>query len=315
MTIANDLVHPDPSKVRFNRTLVRSAYTAKPDDLVACQSSVAPITVTLPATVSAGACIAVGDDDDNAEANEITIGSSATIDGVASITIAQSGGLEIFIFTGSMWIRIGASRLVSAASRDIPVLSIDWIKKALATAAAWSYGLIWSPVDAALYTAPTSYGLNETYGYYFRADVAMRLLGVRISSGPTGSGRTFDVGAWSTVDTVTPIATASETAVSNDQDMQILFDDPISLAPIGNGNRYVVAFKCNGAAYVPAAGVTVSNGSLNVGASPNPATWPIYVAPKVMFHTFAWTGGGSLAFPPTAIGSIVPALEPILEYV
>jgi hypothetical protein len=311
MTIANDLVHPDPTKRRFNRTLVRAAYTAKPDDLVACQSSSGAITVTLPSTVSAGTCIAVGDDDDDAETNAITIASAATIDGEASITISQDGGLEIFIFTGSIWMRIGASRLVSAAARDVPVLSLDWIKKALATPAGWSFGHIWSPVDLAI-AMPGGLGFNETYGYYFRVDVPMTLLGARISSGNAGAGRQFQIKAW-LASGPTELASKTGTATSNNEDMSILFDAPLALTRQTNGERYVVSIRCLSANYVPFANVTIANGTLNVGSTLNPSTWPVYVMPKVLFHTFAWVGG--TAFPSTPIGSAVPAIEPILEYV
>lgn len=196
MTIQNDLVHPDPTRERFNNVRVRSAYTAKPDDLVAVSTSVGPITVTLPSAPTAGACIAIGDDDDSAETNPITISSAVNIDGEATASIDANGAVRLFIFSGATWESIALEELVAAPRRDIRTLSIAKLRAALNIATATAPRFI----DYALMGLGS--GANWAAGSFTSAvsfipqRPNMVCVGANVYVGGMGATRSLRLGLW-----------------------------------------------------------------------------------------------------------------------
>jgi len=160
--IVNDLIHPDSSRRRYDKVQVRAAATARANQLVAVHTLVGAITVTLPAGVSAGTCVAVGDEDGNAATNAITVAAAATIDGNASVTISQADGVQEFVFNGTRWEQILTSKLVATSRVDLEVKSIAMLRKALASVAvAASFGNI--TIDNTI-TAPNGLNVNVSGG-------------------------------------------------------------------------------------------------------------------------------------------------------
>lgn len=246
----------------------------------------------------------------------ITIdGDGVTLDGSATAVMAADENLRFYIYdaTAGQWTRALVPR--SSPGLGEPVLLASELPS---SAAGWTFtagsqfGLLWSPVDNAL-RLPLGLGFNETWGYYFHNFAPMRCLGVRFSSGPTGSGKTFLAKLWNSNGPV-ELAAQSQIAVSNNEDMRILFAAPITLDPSQTtGVRYVASVYCSvGGGYMAFSNETFSTG-LNIGSVPPAASWPLYVAPRLIFNCFAWTGGNG--FPSTPNNNTAPAIEPILEYV
>lgn len=114
MSVLNDIVHPVSGK-RFNVRRVLSAVNAKADDFIACDTTTAAFTVTLPSGAAVGTAVMVGDDALVAGTNAITIAAADLIDGLASVTIGANGARLMFVFDGTTWKRSLFQRLVRTA--------------------------------------------------------------------------------------------------------------------------------------------------------------------------------------------------------
>lgn len=139
MTISNDLIHPDSRRRRYNVVRVSANHNARIDDYVACKTSIAAMTVTLPTSPSTGSCVAIGDDDGNASVNPITVEGGATIDGAPRLTLGSRNAIVELIFDGSEWRKIVSSRLVAALQNDLSVISVADLTRALGLAGIGTY--------------------------------------------------------------------------------------------------------------------------------------------------------------------------------
>lgn len=122
MTITNDLIQPNGDAYTLVR--VRTAYTARPGDLVAVNTAVGAAAITLPATVTAGEAVAVGDDAGDAT-NAITVSAAAGIDGELDYVMQTANAVEQFLFDGSTWRRVVCGRTVFDPIRKIVVPRVD----------------------------------------------------------------------------------------------------------------------------------------------------------------------------------------------